>query len=96
MADLPRVTIHDVATVAGVAVSSVSRVFSNHPSVSPSMRLRVEAAVKKIGYQPDLVAQSLRTGTTRTVGLMVRDFSNFFYGEMTKAMVSSMSEAGYN
>ncbi|ASY18287.1 LacI family transcriptional regulator [Candidatus Planktophila versatilis] len=96
MADLPRVTIHDVATVAGVAVSSVSRVFSNHPSVSPSMRLRVEAAVKKIGYQPDLVAQSLRTGTTRTVGLMVRDFSNFFYGEMIKAMVSSMSEAGYN
>ncbi|MEI6477238.1 MAG: LacI family DNA-binding transcriptional regulator, partial [Actinomycetes bacterium] len=96
MADSPRVTIHDVANAAGVAVSSVSRVLSNHPSASPNMKSRVEAAVKQLGYHPDLVAQSLRTGTTRTVGLMVRDFSNYFYGEMIKTMVSSMSEAGYN
>ena len=67
MADSPRVTIHDVANAAGVAVSSVSRVLSNHPSASPNMKSRVEAAVKQLGYQPDLVAQSIRTCTTRTV-----------------------------
>ncbi len=94
--DSPRVTIHDVATAAGVAVSSVSRVLSNHPSASPNMKSRVEAAVKQLGYQPDLVAQSLRTGNTRTIGLLMKDLSNPFYGEMLTFLANSMMSAGYN
>lgn len=59
------------------------------------MKFRVESAVKKLGYQPDLVARSLRTGKTYTVGVMVRDSSNYFYGEMIKIISNAMFEAGY-
>ena len=70
------ITIRDVADRAGVALSSVSRVLSDHPDVSAKMRKRVEDAANELGYQPDMLAQSLRSGSTRTVGFVIRDISN--------------------
>ena len=60
-----RASMREVAELAGVAMSSVSRVLSEHPDVSPSMRERVHAAVEQLGYKPDLLAQSLRRRETR-------------------------------
>ena len=68
----PQITIYDVAARAGVAISSISRVLSGHPDVSPQMRLRVQKAVDDLGYEPDLLAQSLRRGATNTIGFIVR------------------------
>jgi LacI family transcriptional regulator len=95
MPDSRPVTIHDVANKAGVAVSSVSRVLSNHPDVSKAMKIRVEAAAKELGYSPDPVAQSLRSGSTRLIGLVVRDFANPFFGEMIHGVEEVLTEAGY-
>ncbi|MBM3668838.1 MAG: LacI family transcriptional regulator [Actinobacteria bacterium] len=89
------VTIHDVANRAGVAVSSVSRVLSNHPDVSDAMRAKVERAVRELGYQPDPVAQGLRSGTTRAVGLIVRDYSTPFFAEVITGIESVLSIADY-
>lgn len=89
------VTIHDVASRAGVAVSSVSRVLSNHPDVSNAMKVKVEAAAKELGYSPDPVAQSLRSGTTRLVGLVVRDYANPFFGEVISGIEDVLADAGY-
>jgi len=61
-----RITIHHVAKKAGVAISSVSRVLSNHADVSDEMRIKVEKAVSELGYEPDYLAQSLRKGATQT------------------------------
>lgn len=71
-----RTGIRQVAKKARVAISSVSRVISGHPDVSPRMRERVQAAVKALGYEPDILAQSLRRGSTRTVGFLIGDISN--------------------
>lgn len=91
-----QVTIHDVATRAGVAISSVSRVLSGHPDVSPSMRLRVRRAVDELRYEPDLLAQSLRRGATKTVGFIVRDISNPLFALIAQRCEQVLREAGYS
>ena len=95
MEELRTVTIHDVAKRAGVAVSSVSRVLSNHPDVSERMRTKVEAAAKDLGYSPDPIAQSLRSGSSRLIGYVVRDFMTPFFSEVIEGLEKVLSGAGY-
>ncbi len=90
------VTIRDVAEKAGVALSSVSRVLSDHPDVSSKMRKRVEDAATELGYQPDLLAQSLRSGSTRTVGLVIRDISNPLFAVIARRCEQELRGAGYS
>lgn len=89
------VTILDVAKRAGVAVSSVSRALGDHPDVSETMRDKVTAAARELGYVPDPAAQSLRSGATRLIGLVVRDFSNPFFGEIINGIEGVCASAGY-
>lgn len=89
------VTIHDVARRAGVAVSSVSRALGNHPDVSAAMRDKVTKAAQELGYVPDPAAQSLRSGATRLVGLVIRDFANPFFGEIINGIEGVFAAAGY-
>lgn len=91
-----RVTMSEVAAHIGVATSSVSRVLADHPDVTPAMRRRVLAAVEALGYQPDLLAQSLRWRRTRTIGFAVGDISNPLFGEITAAAESRLRDAGYS
>ncbi|MBO4208427.1 LacI family DNA-binding transcriptional regulator, partial [Micromonospora echinofusca] len=90
------VTIRDVAARAGVALSSVSRVLSGHPDVSAAMRSRVESAAKDLGYEPDLLAQSLRRGSTRTVGFVLRDISNPLFANIARRCEQELRRAGYS
>lgn len=90
------VTIKDVASRAGVALSSVSRVLSGHPDVSDAMRRKVESAVHELGYEPDLLAQGLRRGVTRTVGFMLRDISNPLFAMVAKSAERVLRDAGYS
>jgi LacI family transcriptional regulator len=68
--------MREVAERAGVAMSSVSRVLSGHPDVSPRMRRLVMDAVRELNYQPSLLAQGLRLGKTFSVGFAVSDIAN--------------------
>jgi len=95
MNDARPVTIHDVAQKAGVAVSSVSRALSDHPDVSDLMRTKVLKAADALGYAPDPVAQSMRSGSTRTIGLVVRDFGNPLFAEIMNGAEQVLTEAGY-
>ena len=83
-------TIRDVATRAGVAPSSVTRVLSGHPNVSEELRDRVLAAVQEVGYKPDLVAAGLRRGYTQTVGIVVNDVLNPVVAQMIDVVESDM------
>lgn len=89
-------TIRDVAELAGVSLSSVSRVLSGHPDVSRRMRSRVLESVETLGYQPDLLAQSLRSGATRTVGFVVRDIANPLFALMVRRCEQVLRVAGYS
>lgn len=86
----------EVAERAGVAMSSVSRVLSNHPDVSEDMRVRVLAAVDALGYKPNLLAQSLRRRETLSVGFIVGDISNPLLAEIAKGAESTLRDAGYS
>ena len=88
--------IHDVAARAVVAISSISRVLSGHPDVSDRMRIKVEAAAAELGYEPDFNAQSLRNGATKTIGFIVRDISNPFFGVVAQKIEQELRKAGYS
>jgi len=76
-------------------MSSVSRVLSGHPDVSVAMRARVMAVVDELGYEPNMLAASLRRGSTMTVAAIVRDASSPFYAAMALAAESALRKAGY-
>ena len=88
--------MREVADRAQVAMSSVSRVLSEHPDVSSAMRERVLAAVEELGYRPDLLAQGLRRGATHSVGFLVGDISNPLLAEMVKGAERRLREEGYS
>lgn len=88
-------SVREVAERAGVAMSSVSRVLSDHPDVSPAMRARVLPIVEELGYQPNLLASSLRRGLTMTVGFMVRDISNPLFSLIALGAETELREHGY-
>jgi LacI family transcriptional regulator len=80
---------------AGVAISSVSRVLSNHPHVSPELRARVETAARELGYRPNYVAHSLRRGTTASVGFLVGTISNPTVADLSAGASEVLALAGY-
>ena len=88
--------MREVAQLAGVAMSSVSRVLSGHPDVSAVMQARVLAAVAELGYQPDLLAQSLRRQETMTIGFAIGDISNPLFAEIVAAAETRLRAGGYS
>jgi LacI family transcriptional regulator len=91
-----RASMREVAELADVAISSVSRVLSEHPDVSAEMRERVMAAVNQLEYEPDFLAQSLRRGATLSVGYVVGDISNPLIATITSGAESVLRSAGYS
>jgi len=91
-----RASMREVAELAEVAISSVSRVLSQHPDVSAVMRERVLAAVEQLEYEPDFLAQSLRRGATLSVGYVVGDISNPLIATITSGAESILRAAGYS
>lgn len=89
-------TIHEVAKRAGVASITASRVINNHASVSPETRRKVEAAMRELDYVPNGVAQSLKGGSTRTLGLVVGDVSNPFFTLLARGVEDAATAAGYS
>ncbi len=90
------VTRNDVAALAGVAPSTVSYVINNGPrSVSVKARQQVLKAIAKLGYHPSDLARSLRTRRTLTIGLVIPDITNPYYGEMAQAVEEVSFEHGY-
>jgi LacI family transcriptional regulator, galactose operon repressor len=91
-----RASMRQVAELANVAISSVSRVLSGHPDVSADMRERVLDAVNQLEYEPDFLAQSLRRGATLSVGYVVGDISNPLIATITSGAESVLRQAGYS
>jgi LacI family fructose operon transcriptional repressor len=87
------VSIKDVAKVAGVAVSTVSRALGKGP-VSDEVRALVQAAVRQTGYKPNLSARRLRSQHTQTVGLVVADIGNPFFTAVARAVEDAAYRAG--
>jgi LacI family fructose operon transcriptional repressor len=87
--------IKDVAKRAGVSTASVSRVLAGKEHVSREMRERVMAAVEELDYQPNLVARSLRSQRSSTVGLIVSDIRNPFFTDVSRAVEDTVHKQRY-
>ncbi len=79
MNDATRSTIRDVARVAGVGTTTVSRVINGGQLVAPEVKRRVEEVIRELRYQPNLAARSLKNERTRTIGLIVPRITDPFY-----------------
>ncbi|ACS84867.1 HTH-type transcriptional regulator GalS [Musicola paradisiaca] len=80
------ITIRDVARQAGVSIATVSRVLNNSNSVTPQTRDLVLQTVERLGYRPNANAQALATQISDTIGVVVMDVSDPFFGAMVKAV----------
>lgn len=88
-------TIADVARRAGVSTATVSRVLAGVGQARPETRKRVEAAAVELEYRPSGIARSLKSRTTRTLGLIVTDIENPFFPELVRAIEDAARAAGY-
>jgi LacI family transcriptional regulator len=86
--DRSRPTMRDVAALAGVSLKTVSRVINAEPAVSADLLARVERAIERLDYRPNLTASSLRRsdGKTATVGLVLEDLANPYSAAVTRAV----------
>lgn len=92
---LRRPTMTDVAAAAGVSLKTVSRVINGVQSVDEQLAARVRAAEKELGFRANFAASSLRAGTsTRTIGLLIKDLSNEYYGTIAAAVTAVAKSHG--
>lgn len=89
------VTLKDVASAAGVSFQTVSYVMNDKGSVSEKVRVRVREIANRMAYRPNRSAQSMRTGRSRTIGLIVSNMSNPFYAEFAHAVERAAAAARY-
>ena len=90
-----KVTISDVAKLAGVSTATVSHTINSTRYVSDETREKVYKAIAELGYTPDASARSFRTGKKKTIGFIVPDISNKFFATMIEAVENTLSQAGY-
>ena len=82
-----RPTMPDVARLAGVSIKTVSRVVNNEPNVSAATLKRVLGAIDELGFRRNDMARNLRAGlSSATIGLIIEDLGNPFYGTVARAV----------
>jgi LacI family transcriptional regulator len=91
-----KVTIRDVARLAGVSIATVSAVINATAVVSPKRTLKVREAMTALDYHPDQVARSLKVGRTQVIGVVIPDITNAFYPEVIRGMEDAAREANYS
>ncbi len=89
-----RVTSREVAALAGVSKSTVSRTFTPGASASPETRRRVIEAAAQLGYRPNILARSLTKQKTGMVGILVGDFQNPLYLWYLRAVTNELRRHG--
>ena len=89
------VVMSDVAREAGVSQQTVSRVLHDHPSVRPETRARVNDAIERLGYRPNLAARSLAAGRSRTVGVLLMSQLSHGTAATFAAIADSARQKGY-
>lgn len=88
-------TQKELAKLAGVSAGTVSNVINGVPGVSEAARTKVQAAIQKLNYRPNLIARSLRTNRTHTLGIVVPDITIPFFPRIIRGAESTAREAGY-
>lgn len=89
-------TITEVAEAAGVGRATAARTLGGYGSVSEASRRKVLEAAERLGYRPNALALSLRTGRTHTLGVIVAEIGNPFFAEVVNGIVEEANAAGWD
>lgn len=89
-------TLKDVARKAGVSVPTVSRVINNYWYIREATKKKVLKAIEELSYYPNTVARNLKRGKTNTIGFIVPDISNSFFGEVTVGLEKVFRKNDYH
>jgi LacI family transcriptional regulator len=92
---MKRPTIRDVAERAGVSKTTVSHVINSTRFVEEATRQRVVQAIAELGYRPNVLARSLTTRRTQTVGVIVSDAANHFFAEVLQGIEDVLRPRDY-
>lgn len=88
-------TLIDVAKLAGVSVTTISRMLNNRVRVSDKTRIKIYAAMKELNYYPDEIAQSLTKKKSNFIGLIVPSAKNFFFSQVIEYTEYYAVKKGY-
>ncbi|MBC8728693.1 LacI family DNA-binding transcriptional regulator [Paraburkholderia sp. UCT2] len=91
----PNVTLEAIARAAGVSPSTVSRILNGSARVLPAKQQAVEAAIARFNYRPNVLARSLASGRTETIGVLTQAVSSPFYAEWLRGIEESLYEPGF-
>jgi LacI family transcriptional regulator len=94
-ADTP-VSMADLARELGVSMTTISRALSDHFSIGPEMKRKVQKLAKKYNYQPNRMASALRKGRSNLLGIIVPYIEGRFFPQVVHGMETAASRAGYN
>lgn len=92
---MKKVSIVDVAKLAGVSVSTVSLVLRQKGKISTQTIENTQAAITELGYVHNVAAANLRASTSNLIGLIVRDFSDTFNLRVITSIVQALEQQGY-
>ena len=87
-------TIYEVSALAGVSLSSVSRVLNDHEHVSKKTKQKVVAAMNELDYRPNTIARSLASSCSNSVGVLVSELHGPFFGAMLSTIELELRNAG--
>lgn len=93
-ADERRPTSYDVAQLAGVSQSAVSRCFRPGSSISPEKRKLIQKAAAKLGYQPNAIASGLITKRSNLIAVLISNLTNLYYPEVLAELTHRLDERG--
>lgn len=89
-------TIKDVSKETGLSIGTVSRVFNNRGYISQETRDKVEAAVKKLNYQPNALARSLSKSSSKIIGIILPHIAHPFFSDLLSCIENATRERGYS
>ena len=90
-----QITIHDIARMLNISASTVSRALNDNPRISKKTREKVKELALKLNYQPNVVASNLRTGKSKTIGVVVPHLNRNFFSNVIGGIELTASNAGY-
>lgn len=91
-----RTTIADIARDLKMAPSTVSRALGGQGRISPATRAAVQDAARRLNYRPNSLAASLRSGSSRLIGVMMPRIDRSFFASVVRAIEEAMGPAGYS
>jgi DNA-binding LacI/PurR family transcriptional regulator len=91
-----RVTMRDVARRTGVSIQTVSAVLNGKPGIGAATTAQVRSAIAELGYQPNLLASSLRSRRSTTIGLLLPNVANPYFAEQARGVEDVAQARGYS